>query len=413
MKWYVKMAGIFAAGMIFSSAVMAAGTARLEVKAHPESPAARVWIDQKPLETTPLPLPYFPSGTHVIRVSRMGAAIERRLYLKEGTEVILVADFLKNELQVENRKQLNYEPLQGKTRVLLSPSQFEPAPPAPSSLVTPEPSHYTEPEPKPASDPPPPATPVVAVEEPSTPEPKKPEQGVVFPNLAVPSTPEPSTPEPEPPAPSIEKDPETNDEHGSTSLASTTETPEDGGWSAIPKEGEYGPPVPPEIRARLEEAKKKELEAAAADGSTQNPDANTQASDTSTPEPELEHVGSCPPKPGADLCKEYDTGIKGTVHNYYCLLVNKRFRKAYEMRVTNRDLDWFVKVSKSFCNIHDFHIRSFSIDKSSDLEATTSYVVDLIDSKERLLESWQMKTFLAKHENVWRIRSTFGKKTFP
>lgn len=150
-------------------------TVRLEIKSFPEKPPARVWIDGSAMEPTPLSLPYFKPGQRTIRVSRLGIAIEREVLIRPGKEVILVADFIKNDFRVENEKVLGYKPLVGNVKVIITSTDAEPDAPKPPPVTEPAPLVKPTPEkpaPQPATPEPTPTAPLV----PSAPAPEKTKQ---------------------------------------------------------------------------------------------------------------------------------------------------------------------------------------------------------------------------------------------
>jgi len=188
-------------------------TVRLEIRSFPEKPPARVWIDGNAMEPTPLSLPYFKPGRHMIRVSRLGIAIEREVLIRPGREVILLADFIKNDFRVENEKMLGYKPLVGNVKVIITSTDAEPAAPKPPPTTEPAPrvkppTEKTPPEPAPLV--PRPTAPEKTKQEyygPPAPEkylhPEKPEPELKPepepPPAVPPPTPKPPTPAPPPP----------------------------------------------------------------------------------------------------------------------------------------------------------------------------------------------------------------------
>jgi len=103
--------------------ISATTPAKLTVKVAPASAAAKVYIDGKPVAASV----WLPAGSHVVKVIRQGVVMERKVLLKPGSEVVLVADFGKKDFRVFNQGNLKYSPLQGKTVITVISDKPGPA----------------------------------------------------------------------------------------------------------------------------------------------------------------------------------------------------------------------------------------------------------------------------------------------
>jgi hypothetical protein len=421
--WVFLIIGLLAGGEVYAQ-----NSGRLEISSNPRNPAASVWIDGQPMDETPLSLPYLKAGTHTVRVARHGSAIERRVLLKPGAEVELVADFLTNEIRVTNRNQLGYEPVIGKNVLEFTSTRIKPAPP-----VADAPKEPDKPEPGKTAQAEPPARPEKTPESPPEKPAPKPEDKVPATGAEPPGPVEPPTGEkdagPRMEAPSGVRDQDTAEDKSAKSFECVP-----GEWCPQPEQGQMGPPVPPETMERIrltrleeeaarvarEEAERKAREeerkareeaeraareeaarAAEKERKKQEPPRETRAPVTGPRPP-------CARKSGAAACATYGEGIRDVVYKYYCLLANNDFEKAFTLWYTDRDLAWFYKASKSFCGVHDYQIRGFQVTETATGRVDATYVVDLKDSRGQTMESWQMRTVLVRRAGAWRIRTVSG-----
>jgi PEGA domain len=366
--------------LIVSNTAIAQGKGRLKIESKPSTPPAKVWIDGKLMGETPLELPYLKAGIHVVRSTKSGIAVEKRVLLKKGTEVELVAEFSSMpNLVVKNQDALSYKPVQEISQVTfgprghdLSPADSDPlAPPASIS----EPPKTNEPEPEPEQ-------PVV-------------EEPVIEPE-----------PEPAEPITSDSVSGSSVEDAGTVKpLSEPVVYPE--GWSPDPQEGKMGPPIPPDIMKLLQD-RISILEANTVVHTTPD-DPVTEPVAPGQPEPEPEVITPCSTLPGAEACGNH-TGIRGAILSYYCYLSKNDFAHAYEMRIIARELEWFAGVCKPFCSVYGFKLRGFAIESSTTKTASTTYIVDLLDKNNALIESWQMNATMTKQDDKWLIMSATGKK---
>lgn len=419
-----KNAYLFLALMVLAAGAAAQDTVKIEVRSVPDSPPSEVWIDGKHMEKTPLYIPYFSAGIHTVRVIRPGGALEARVLLKGESEVMLVADFLRNTLTAGNGDDLEYDPIRGETAIILTSTSWAPAPPPPPPMEGEVTAVPVEPEVDEAAPPTdesntdglsvedvPGEEPIDEIPVPETgpeeqdpteravpeteetrPE-ESPVETVVTGLTGTPETAE-SIEEPEQPAPQPEEQP----------LAEPEPTPEpEEPWlpdpEVQPQQGNMGPPVPDGIRAAVEEKRERErLEILRAAEERRTAIADEMAS---LPEP------PCSPNEGSEQCMtEYGSGIRATVYGYYCSLAKNDFKQAYFLWKTDRDAQWFYDVSKSFCNISDFAIRGFEVQQSDEYDAMAVYIVDLISDSGT--ESWKMRAGLAQTESGWKMVSVAG-----
>ena len=393
----ILMVSLIVFFMMTSINAFAQGKGRLNIEAKPSDPPASVWIDGKLMGQTPIDLPHLKAGMHVVRSSKSGIAIEKRVLLKKGAEVSLVAEFSSMpNIICKNQNELSYKPVQEISDVSFGPRGHDLSPVntnggsdplAPPAVINEPPkTDVPEPEPQPVTEPEPPVTPEPPVEEPVTePEPVN-SDSVSGSSVEDAGTIEP-VPEPEP-----------------------FVYPE--GWSPDPKEGEMGPPIPPDImkllkeRIAILEAKVNEPEIP--DGSVTKPIEPIPDTPTETnPVPEVNTP--CSALAGSESCGNH-TGIRGAILSYYCYLSKNDFANAYEMRIIARDLEWFAEVCKPFCRVYAFKLRGFAIESSTTKTASTTYIVDLLDKNNALIESWQMNATMTKQDGKWMIMSATGQK---
>ncbi len=363
--------------MSLSGPVWPKESVKLEILAFPEKPPAAVWIDSVEMHATPYPLPDFRPGVHRIKVSRKGIGLERRVLLKASTHVILVADFIKHEIEVKNQDSLSYDPLQGETRIIIKPSRNKrPAKQRPSPGTKDE----------------------TGVDKNRPPETEKTDKPEVHKKRGQASGPpvKPGQAEPKtaPPAPQISKN-----------------------------EDYFGPPVPSKYREapsnETKEPSAGETPAEPAEESAETGEENSGRQEEPDPEetkpPEKEQPGSesyahpCPPE-GDIQCNRWkaDT-IRGVVYKYYCMLINNDFDEAYNYWSTGKTRGWFYGAAQKFCSIHGFAIRGFEAGRDSETKARTMYIVDLKDRDGTIIETWKMETSLVKKGSIWMITSTEGK----
>jgi|GEM_PF-3689975 len=349
----------------FSAPVFSKETMKLEIRAFPENPPAEVEINSVAMLPTPCPLEYFRPGVYTVRVSRKGTILERRVLLKADTHVILVADFLKREIEVKNREDLNYNPLQAKTDIIISPTSEKKS--SPSRNTVPQPSQPVE----------------TAVKDRNTEIKKAPKS-----------------------RPAIEESGEKPVKEKPKPLVSSADE-------------FFGPPVPEKYRHAEKKSDKEVANNEAQPGPAKGPEtpeekkapetAPAKVSPDKKEGPPQKYPHPCPPKKEVD-CSEWDsTTMRGAVYNYYCLLIGNDFNEAYNYWITDRTPGWFYGAAQKFCSIHDFDIRGFEARRETETTGQAKYVVDLKERDGTVLETWKMETSLEKKDSLWMITSTRGK----
>ncbi len=409
LTYFLRRALIVAPALVFIAAsALAQSAGSVKISSNPSTPAANVYIDGNKINETPADIKNLAPGVHTIRVTREGTAIEKRVLIKAGTSLELVADFLKPGLVVQNQNAIGYDPIREKAKLTFGPAGVEPKAPEPTPV-----EKISTPAEPPVTAPPFPAEP--AKEPPAA---EKHERTF---------TPE-GEKKPEPDG-KVENEPATDIAPGASAEKPAPEPeivlPE--GWSPIPPPGKMGPPIPPAIKEKLEMMRMAKASAATGDtaGPPQPADGRTTvtfsaAGKTEKPaepikpaeekKPETTATPPCRATGRASSCAEYNTGIRGAVYAYYCFLAENDFDAAYDMRVTSRDKAWFYNVSKTFCNVYGFNVRGFATESSTGTEAVVTYHVDLLSEMDQVIETWSMKTSLVKRGGQWKILSTAGAK---
>ncbi len=261
-------APLLLAGALLAAAwTGAADQASLEVRAATGKTTANVWIDQSYAGEAPVSQ-NLSAGVYRLRVCRRGCAIQRQVLLKQGCKVVIQADFEQNKIEVENIKELDYQPLMGKTEVLLTSTRVEPSP--------------------------------------------------------------------------------------------------------LHDYPEKGP-------AHL------------------------------GPAPAEDPVKACPAGPEAAECRtRYGEGPRALVYLYYCLLVEKDFEGAYELRATSHDRAWFYRVSRPFCRVSGFRIKGLMLEERTADEYEARYEVRMEDREGKPAESWELDAVIVKRRGRWLIRELTG-----